>query len=250
MIRTHDAGALRAEHGGETVRLTGWVARRRDHGGVAFVDLRDASGVVQVVIRDEAVAAGLRNEFCLLIEGEVGVRPAGQRQPEPADRRGRGGRVRRVEVLSEAAPLPFQIDDHVDVGEEVRLKYRYLDLRRTGPAHALRTAVAGHPGDPRRDGRARLPRHRDADDDAVDARGRARLPRAGAAAARALVRPAAVAAAVQAAADGRRHGALLPDRPLLPGRGLPRRPAAGVHPARHRDVASSTRRTSTSCPRP
>ncbi len=138
MIRTHDAGALRAEHGGETVRLTGWVARRRDHGGVAFVDLRDASGVVQVVIRDEAVAAGLRNEFCLLIEGEVGVRPEGNANPNLPT-----GEVEvvasRVDVLSEAAPLPFQIDDHVDVGEEVRLKYRYLDLRRTGPAHALRT---------------------------------------------------------------------------------------------------------------
>ena len=138
MIRTHDAGALRAEHGGETVRLTGWVARRRDHGGVAFVDLRDGSGVVQVVIRDETVAAGLRNEFCLLIEGEVGVRPEGNANPNLPT-----GEVEvvasRVEVLSEAAPLPFQIDDHVDVGEEVRLKYRYLDLRRTGPAHALRT---------------------------------------------------------------------------------------------------------------
>ena len=138
MIRTHDAGALRAEHGGETVRLTGWVARRRDHGGVAFVDLRDGSGVVQVVIRDEAVAAGLRNEFCLLVEGEVGVRPEGNANPNLPT-----GDVEvvasRVDVLSEAAPLPFQIDDHVDVGEEVRLKYRYLDLRRSGPAQALRT---------------------------------------------------------------------------------------------------------------
>ncbi|MDT7572723.1 MAG: aspartyl-tRNA synthetase, partial [Actinomycetota bacterium] len=138
MIRTHDAGALRAEHGGETVRLAGWVARRRDHGGVAFVDLRDGSGVVQVVIRDETVAAGLRNEFCLLIEGQVGVRPEGNANPNLPT-----GDVEvvasRVDVLSEAAPLPFQIDDHVDVGEEVRLKYRYLDLRRTGPAAALRT---------------------------------------------------------------------------------------------------------------
>jgi aspartyl-tRNA synthetase len=138
VIRTHPSGTLRAEHGGQTVRLTGWVARRRDHGGVAFVDLRDASGVVQVVIRDEAVAAGLRNEFCLLVEGEVGVRPEGNANPNLPT-----GDVEvvasRVEVLSESAPLPFQIDDHVDVGEEVRLKYRYLDLRRTGPAQALRT---------------------------------------------------------------------------------------------------------------
>jgi aspartyl-tRNA synthetase len=138
VIRTHAAGSLRAEHGGQTVRLAGWVGRRRDHGGVAFVDLRDASGVVQVVIRDETVAAGLRNEFCLLVEGEVEVRPQGNANPNLPT-----GEVEvvasGVEVLSEAAPLPFQIDDHVEVGEEVRLKYRYLDLRRTGPAAALRT---------------------------------------------------------------------------------------------------------------
>jgi len=138
VIRTHAAGTLRAEHGGQTVSLAGWVARRRDHGGVAFVDLRDASGVVQVVIRDEAVAAGLRNEFCLLVTGEVNVRPEGNANTNIAT-----GDVEvvasTVEVLSESAPLPFQIDDHVEVGEEVRLKYRYLDLRRSGPAEALRT---------------------------------------------------------------------------------------------------------------
>ena len=137
MIRTHAAGSLRAEHGGQSVTLAGWVARRRDHGGVAFVDLRDASGVVQVVIRDEAVAAGLRNEFCLLVVGEVNVRPEGNANANIPT-----GDIEvvasTVEVLSESAPLPFQIDDHVDVGEEVRLKYRYLDLRRSGPASALR----------------------------------------------------------------------------------------------------------------
>ena len=138
MIRTHAAGSLRAEHGGQTVTLAGWVARRRDHGGVAFVDLRDASGVVQVVIREEEIAAGLRNEFCLLVTGEVQVRPEGNANPNIST-----GDVEvvaaSVEVLSESAPLPFQIDDHVDVGEEVRLKYRYLDLRRGAPAAALRT---------------------------------------------------------------------------------------------------------------
>ncbi len=137
MIRTHEAGALRAAHAGQTVTLTGWVARRRDHGGVAFVDLRDASGYVQVVVRDEAVAAGLRNEFCLRVVGEVTARPAGNANPQLAT-----GEIEvvatEVEVLNEAAPLPFQIDDHVEVGEEVRLKYRYLDLRRTAPAAALR----------------------------------------------------------------------------------------------------------------
>ncbi len=137
MLRTHQAGALRADHVGDTVILTGWVASRRDHGGVAFVDLRDASGVVQVVVRDEAVAHGLRSEFCLRVTGEVALRPSGNENPALAT-----GLVEviatEVEVLSESAPLPFQLDEHIEVGEEVRLKYRYLDLRRSGPAHNLR----------------------------------------------------------------------------------------------------------------
>ncbi|WP_104106606.1 aspartate--tRNA ligase [Nocardioides sp. 616] len=137
MIRTHDAGALRSEHVGQTVTLAGWVARRRDHGGVAFLDLRDASGIVQVVIRDEAVAHSLRNEFCLKISGEVSARPEGNTNDAIPT-----GEVEviasDVEVLSTSAPLPFPIDDNVDVGEEIRLKHRYLDLRRSGPAAAIR----------------------------------------------------------------------------------------------------------------
>jgi len=137
VIRTHDAGALRAEHVGQTVTLAGWVARRRDHGGVAFLDLREASGVVQVVVRDEAVAHQLRNEFCIKVTGEVGLRPEGNANANLPT-----GEIEVVttdlEVLSTAAPLPFPIDEHVEVGEEVRLKHRYLDLRRSGPAHALR----------------------------------------------------------------------------------------------------------------
>jgi aspartyl-tRNA synthetase len=140
VIRTHDAGSLRAEHVGQTVTLAGWVARRRDHGGVAFIDLREASGVVQVVVRDEAVAHQLRAEYCLRVTGEVSARPEGNQNPQlptgdieviaAAD----GG----VEVLSPSAALPFPIDDHVDVGEEVRLAHRYLDLRRSAPAKAIR----------------------------------------------------------------------------------------------------------------
>ena len=137
MIRTHDAGSLRAEHAGQTVTLAGWVARRRDHGGVTFIDLREASGVVQVVVREEAVAHQLRSEFCVKVTGQVGLRPEGNANPELPT-----GEVEVVaselEVLSAAAPLPFPIDDHVDVGEEVRLKYRYLDLRRTAPNQAIR----------------------------------------------------------------------------------------------------------------
>ncbi len=137
MIRTHDAGTLTAEDVGATVTLAGWVARRRDHGGVAFLDLREASGVVQVVVRDEAVAHSLRSEYCLKVTGEVVARKSGNENPNLAT-----GDIEvvaaDVEVLSASAALPFPIDEHVDVGEEARLKHRYLDLRRPGPAAALR----------------------------------------------------------------------------------------------------------------
>ncbi len=137
MIRTHDAGQLRAEHVGQTVTLAGWVGRRRDHGGVAFIDLREASGVVQVVIRDEAVAHHLRSEFCIKVTGEVSTRPEGNQNPNLPS-----GEIEviadTVEVLSESAALPFPIDEHVEVGEEVRLAHRYLDLRRPAPNAALR----------------------------------------------------------------------------------------------------------------
>ena len=114
MMRTHGAGTLRAAQAGTTVTLAGWVARRRDHGGVAFLDLRDASGVVQVLVRDEMLAASgaheLRNEYCILITGEVQLRPEGNANPELPT-----GEVEvvasRLEVLSPSAPLPFQIDD-------------------------------------------------------------------------------------------------------------------------------------------
>ncbi|MEU4688571.1 aspartate--tRNA ligase [Actinoplanes sp. NPDC023714] len=136
MIRTHDAGTLRASDAGTTVTLAGWVARRRDHGGVIFVDLRDASGVVQVVFREEDAHA-LRNEFCVKVIGEVNARPAGNENPELAT-----GAIEVVAselvVLSEAAPLPLPIDDTITAADDLRLKYRYLDLRRSGPAKALR----------------------------------------------------------------------------------------------------------------
>ena len=139
MLRNHDAGSLRASHAGQTVTLAGWVARRRDHGGVAFIDLRDGTGSVQVVIRDEKLAGQLRAEWCLQITGEVCLRPAGNENPNIPT-----GEVEvmgdAVQVLSESAPLPFQVDSgsEVDISEEVRLRYRYLDLRREGPAANLR----------------------------------------------------------------------------------------------------------------
>ncbi|KAG4070415.1 hypothetical protein HA402_013489 [Bradysia odoriphaga] len=141
VLRTHSAGSLRAEHIGQTVTLTGWVDRRRDHGGVAFIDLRDASGIAQVVIRDEEVAHPLRNEFVLKVTGEVSRRPDGNANPNLPT-----GEIELiatdVEVLNESAPLPFQVStalaDTETVGEEARLKYRYLDLRRPATASALR----------------------------------------------------------------------------------------------------------------
>lgn len=137
MIRTHDAGTLRADHVGQTVTLAGWVASRRDHGGVVFLDLRDASGIVQVVVRDEDAAHALRSEYCLKVSGEVVAREAHNVNPDLAT-----GEVEVVaadlKVLSPAAALPFPIDDHVTVGEEARLRHRYLDLRRRGPAAAIR----------------------------------------------------------------------------------------------------------------
>ncbi|TCN58053.1 aspartyl-tRNA synthetase [Rhodococcus sp. SMB37] len=138
MLRTHLAGSLRAEHAEQTVTLTGWVARRRDHGGVIFIDLRDASGVSQVVFRDAEVleqAHKLRAEYCVKVTGVVEIRPEGNQNFEIPT-----GAVEvnatELEVLGEAAPLPFQLDDQA--GEEARLKYRYLDLRREGPGKAIR----------------------------------------------------------------------------------------------------------------
>ena len=130
------AGTLRGSDAEREVTLAGWVGRRRDHGGVAFLDLRDASGVVQVVVRDEA-AHGLRNEYCIRVTGTVRTRPEGNENSELPT-----GELEvvasDVEVLSAAAPLPFPIDEHVEVGEDARLRHRYLDLRRPQQAQALR----------------------------------------------------------------------------------------------------------------
>ncbi|MFW5419403.1 aspartate--tRNA ligase [Nocardiopsis sp. CNT-189] len=137
MIRTHDAGALRAEHADETVVLAGWVARRRDHGGVVFLDLRDASGVVQVVVREDDLAHDLRAEYCIKVTGSVRIRPEGNENPEIPT-----GAVEvtasETEVLSPAAPLPFPLDGSQEIAEETRLRYRYLDMRRPELADALR----------------------------------------------------------------------------------------------------------------
>ena len=138
MLRTHASGSLRAADAGQKVTLAGWVAHRRDHGGVIFIDLRDASGTSQVVFRADDVLAQahrLRAEFCIAVEGIVEIRPEGNANPEIAT-----GEIEvnatSLTVLGECAPLPFQLDE--PAGEETRLKYRYLDLRRDGPGAAIR----------------------------------------------------------------------------------------------------------------
>nr|WP_255567637.1 aspartate--tRNA ligase [Corynebacterium sp. TAE3-ERU16] len=148
-MRTHLAGDLRKESAGQTVTLTGWVARRRDHGGVIFIDLRDRSGVAQVVFRESGVAEKahhLRSEFCIRVSGVVEPRPEGSENPNLAS----GDvevNVTELEILNESAPLPFQIEDSAtsgEVGEEARLRYRYLDLRRPSQAKAMRLRAAAN----------------------------------------------------------------------------------------------------------
>ena len=138
MLRTHVADALRAIDAEVKVTLAGWVGNRRDHGGVAFIDLRDASGIVQVVIHDEKLAHDLKPETCVQIKGQVKLRPKGNENKDLPT-----GQIEvfasEVNVLSQSSTLPFQIDEHIDVNEETRLKFRYLDLRRPhGPGNALR----------------------------------------------------------------------------------------------------------------
>ena len=241
MIRTHEAGTLRGEHAGETVVLAGWVARRRDHGGVVFIDLRDASGTVQVVWRSEDEAAhDLRAEYCVKVTGAGPVAPGRQREPGAADRRDRGRRrgARRAQRGRPAA-VPGRGDGRDQRGRPDQVPVPGHPPRgdvagAAGPVHGVLPAV-------RRDARPRLRERGDAVPDQVHARGRARLRRPGPAPAGQLVRAPAVAAAVQAAAHGRRPRAVLPARPLLPRRGLAQGPAAGVHPDRPRDVVRHPR---------
>ena len=144
MIRSHEAGTLRPAQAGQRVTLAGWVARRRDHGGVVFIDLRDASGVVQVVFRGEGEDRpehALRAEFCIRVSGEVRERPPGNENPDLPT-----GQIEVVaddlEVLAESEPLPFPVEGTGELNEDVRLRYRYLDIRRPDTAAALRVRSA------------------------------------------------------------------------------------------------------------
>jgi aspartyl-tRNA synthetase len=146
-LKTAGAGTLRAEHAGSHVRLAGWVAARRDHGGVMFLDLRDASGVAQIVVHPDVdvamaeTAHQLRDEFCIAAAGTVRTRSEDNRNPEMAT----GDvevEVHELRILSPSDPLPFQIDDRSDADEVRRLQYRYLDLRRPRVAANLRARSA------------------------------------------------------------------------------------------------------------
>ena len=183
-MRTHTCGELRAADAGEEVTLCGWVAHRRDHGGVTFIDLRDRDGVVQVVFHPEdaaeahAAAQALRGEWVVRVTGAVRERPEGMREPGARDRRRSRSPRAALEVLAEAETPPFVIEDRVEADELLRLEYRYLDLRRPEMTQSLRDAPPGHADHARAPRRARVRRGRDAAARPVDARGRARLPRA------------------------------------------------------------------------
>ena len=239
--RTHTAGALRASDAGMDAQLSGWVHRRRDHGQLIFLDLRDRHGITQVVDRPDGAAGGPRGREPrperVRHHGRGHRRDAPPRngEPEAAHRRDRapGERGHDPQRVEDAAVLHQRPGRAGRRGAAPQVPLSRHPPRADGqPADPPEPP---RPGDPRGPPRQRLRRDRDAEPHQVDARRRARLHRPVAAPARERLRAAAEPAAAQAAADGRRHRPLLPDRPLLPRRGPPRRPPAGVHPARPRD---------------
>ena len=214
MLKTHYCGDLRKEHVGQEVTLAGWVHRRRDHGGLIFLDLRDRRGLVQVVIHpDDApdahkTARDVRSEFVLSVVGEVAARKEGTENADMPT-----GDVelhaRQLEVLNESKTPPFPINEETDVEELLRLRYRYLDLRRERMQRNLRI----------RDQTTAYIRSffRERDFTEIET---PMLTNSTPEGARDYLVPARVrrgscsALPQSPAVDGRRRGALLPDRPL------------------------------------
>ncbi len=249
-MRTTYCGSVSEALMGQTVTLMGWAHRRRDHGGVIFIDLRDREGLVQVVCDPDraatfAIAEDVRSEYCLKVVGTVRARPEGTHNANLTS-----GKVEllchELEVLNPSLAPPFQIDDE-NLSETTRLTHRVLDLRRPAMQRnlMLRYRVA-----------MEVRKFLDANGfidietptaDAQHARGCARLPGAQPRARRAVLRAAAKPAAVQAAADGGRLRPLLPDHQVLPRRGPARRSPARVHADRHRDLVPRAKARSAPC---
>ena len=241
MLKTISCGEVRAEHIGKTVTLAGWVHRRRDHGGLIFIDLRDREGIVQVVFNPDnapegvhSVAESLRNEWVVQVSGDVNARPEGTDNPNLPT-----GEIEvaaeQVKVLNESKTPPFYINEESEVDELIRMKYRFLDLRR----ESMRDIII------MRHEVVRFIRDFLSERGFLEVEtpilikstpeGGARLPGAEPPLPRQVLRPAAVAAAAQAASDGCGRGEVFPDCPLLPRRRSTRRPPAGAHPARPRN---------------
>ncbi len=246
--RTHRCGEPRAEQVGQEVIVSGWVANWRDHGGLVFIDLRDRTGIVQVVFRPEtdaemhAAARALRSEYCHQRARHAGAPAARDGEPLPAHRRGRTRRRRAGDPQHLREPALRRGDHRRGVHRGAPA------LPLPGPAPPAHAAQPGVPPPPDADraalpGRERLPRGRDAVPDQEHARGRARLPGAQPHQPGQVLRPAAEPAALQADADGRRHGPLLPDRQVLPRRGPARRTASRSSPRSTWRCRSSSPRT-------
>ena len=245
--RTGYCGELTQSDIGREVVLTGWVQRRRDHGGLVFIDLRDRTGLIQVVFNPQEDpetherSHAVRSEYVLAVKGLVRARPEDMINPKLNT-----GLIEvfihHLRVLNTANTPPFQIEDDLDVSEAIRLKYRYLDLRRP---KIMQNLIMRHNASritrnfPQQ---RRVHRGGDAGPDAVHAGRRPGLPGPVQGQPGPVLRPAPVPAAVQTAPDGVRIRPVLSDRPLLPGRGPAGRPAAGVHSDRSGDVLYPGRR--------
>ena len=239
LARTHTCGALRAQDVGQDVVLIGWVHRVRDLGSLVFIDLRDRYGVTQIVARDDdallADAKRLRSEFVVAVRGRVEDRAKETVNPKIAT-----GEIEvsaaEIRLLNEAKTPPFMIADEIEISEETRLKYRYIDLRRPRMQRNLVMRHRATMAIRQVLRRAGVSRDRNAHADQVHAGRGARLPRAEPRASRRVLCLAAVAAALQADPDDRRHGPVLSDRQVLPRRGPARRSPAGIHAGRPRDL--------------